>query len=259
MTGSGFPRASGFTGALALALAPVAAEAAAAPVVCPDAATVQAARLVEFQTMMMGVAVRCRHVGVPIGDHLEGMNGARRTMFAGANERVATYLRSLTTKPPPGSTPPAAPATSAPPAPAQAAKPAPGKAITGKSITGRAIAGRAAPGKRAPVARAVAAAPSPSAKAPTNAALAAATPTTPYAKPAARISRRTDPYDRYLTMIGNQYGAGITTLQRCKAFDAIVLSLADKANTDRLLTMVSSSLVQVTLLEAIVNCPPGKK
>jgi hypothetical protein len=60
-------------------------------------------------------------------------------------------------------------------------------------------------------------------------------------------------------MIANHYGAGITTLQRCKAFDAIVLSLGDKANTDRLLTMVSSSLVQATLLEAIVNCPAGKK
>jgi len=83
-------------------------------------------------------------------------------------------------------------------------------------------------------------------------------PLSPAKPPAAKVSRRTDPYDRYLTMIGNQYGAGVTTLQRCKAFDAIVLSLSDKTNTDRLLTMVSSSLVQATLLEAIIKCPTGK-
>jgi hypothetical protein len=193
--------------AVALALSPAAAQ---AEQVCPDAATVQAARVVEFQTMMMGVAVRCRHVGVPVMDHLDGMNSARRTMFVGANDRVATYLRSLNAKP-------AATATAlTAPTPAPPAKTAPAKAAAGKA--------RKSPAK----------------------------------PPAAKVSRRTDPYDRYLTMIGNQYGAGVTTLQRCKAFDAIVLSLSDKTNTDRLLTMVSSSLVQATLLEAIIKCPAGK-
>ncbi len=201
-------RRVGIAGALALALAPVAAQAAQ---VCPDAATVQAARLVEFQTMMMGVAVRCRHVGVPVIDHLDGMNSARRTMFTEANDRVATYLRSLPTK--------SSPASALPPPPG---KPAPATPAARKAAS-------------------------------TAAASAPAKP------PAAKVSRRTDPYDRYLTMIGNQYGAGLTTLQRCKAFDAIVLSLSDRTNTDRLLTMVSSSLVQATLLEAIVNCPAEKK
>lgn len=193
--------------AVALALSPAAAQ---AEQVCPDAATVQAARVVEFQTMMMGVAVRCRHVGVPVMDHLDGMNSARRTMFVGANDRVATYLRGLNAKPAAAATAPTAP-TPAPPA-----KTAPAKTAAGKA--------RKSPAK----------------------------------PPAAKVSRRTDPYDRYLTMIGNQYGAGVTTLQRCKAFDAIVLSLSDKTNTDRLLTMVSSSLVQATLLEAIIKCPTGK-
>jgi hypothetical protein len=188
--------------AVALALSPAAAQ---AEQVCPDAATLQAARVVEFQTMMMGVAVRCRHVGVPVMDHLDGMNSARRTMFVGANDRVATYLRGLNAKPAATATAPTAP-TPAPPA----------KAAAGKA--------RKSPAK----------------------------------PPAAKVSRRNDPYDRYLTMIGNQYGAGVTTLQRCKAFDAIVLSLSDKTNTDRLLTMVSSSLVQATLLEAIIKCPAGK-
>lgn len=223
-------RNAGPVAALALAAAPAAAEAAAAT--CPDAATVQAARVVEFQTMMMGVSVRCRHVNVPISDHLEEMTTARRTMLTGANDRVAAFLRSLPAKGAPAAiAPPAAPpaklaAEKAPPK-AAPAKAAPAKAVPGKGTT-------KAPAKAAP-----------------------APP--PLAKPAAKISRRTDPFDRYLTMIGNQYGAGMTTLQRCKAFDAIVVALSDKTNTDRLLTMVSSSLVQVTLLEAIVNCPPGKQ
>lgn len=60
-------------------------------------------------------------------------------------------------------------------------------------------------------------------------------------------------------MIGNQYGAGATSLQRCKAFDTIVLSLTERVNTDRLLTMVSESLISVTLLETIVSCAPARR
>lgn len=253
MTTPWFSRTAGLAGALALVLAPVATEAVATEPVCPDAATVQAARLVEFQTMMMGVAVRCRHVGVPIADHLDGMTTARRTMFTSASDRVATYLRSLNTKPAPGAAPPAVTA-SAPAADVQA------KPTAGKPAPGKLAAAKAAPGKRPLASPAATSAPTGAKprKAAVGTAAAAPTPAAP-AKPAAKVSRRTDPYDRYLTMIGNQYGAGMTTLQRCKAFDAIVLSLGDKTNTDRLLTMVSSSLVQATLLEAIVNCPAGKK
>lgn len=253
MTAPRYSRPAGLAGALVLVLAPVATELAAAETVCPDAATVQAARLVEFQTMMMGVAVRCRHVGVPIADHLDGMTTARRTMFTSANDRVAAYLRSLNTRPAPGAAPPAM--TASTPAAEVQAKPAAGKPAPGKLA-----AAKAAPGKRplaSPAAMAGATVAKPR-KAALGTAAAAATPAAP-AKPATKVSRRTDPYDRYLTMIGNQYGAGMTTLQRCKAFDAIALSLGDKTNTDRLLTMVSSSLVQATLLEAIVNCPAGKK
>ncbi len=253
MTAPRYSRPAGLAGALVLVLAPVATELAAAETVCPDAATVQAARLVEFQTMMMGVAVRCRHVGVPIADHLDGMTTARRTMFTSANDRVAAYLRSLNTRPAPGAAPPAM--TASTPAAEVQAKPAAGKPAPGKLA-----AAKAAPGKRplaSPAAMAGATVAKPR-KAALGTAAAAATPAAP-AKPATKVSRRTDPYDRYLTMIGNQYGAGMTTLQRCKAFDAIVVALGDKTNTDRLLTMVSSSLVQATLLEAIVNCPAGKK
>lgn len=260
MTSPGLPRGVALASALSLALAPAVAEAADA-VTCPDTATVQAARLVEFQTMMMGVAVRCRHVGVPIADHLDGMNTARRTMFTGANDRVATYLRSINTKLGPATMPQALASAAPPPAAAPAkaankalvAKPAPAKIAAAKAAATKAAATTTAQGKTP--APAFAAAPAAAAK-PRKAALAATPPAA--AKPTAKVSRRTDPYDRYLTMIGNQYGGGVTTLQRCKAFDAIVLSLADKTNTDRLLTMISSSLVQATLLEAIVNCPSRK-
>ncbi|WP_298164171.1 hypothetical protein [Novosphingobium sp.] len=260
MTPARFPRGAGLAGALALVLAPVTAQAAETAAVCPDAATVQAARLVEFQTMMMGVGVRCRHVGVPISDHLDGMNSSRRTMFAEANDRVASFLRSLPVKPAPGAARQVAAAS--PPAPAAPAKPAPVKTAPAKLAAGKSAPGKAAPGKAAPGRRTLASTSIAAKSAPGTARKALPNPAAApplAAKPAAKISRRTDPYDRYLTMIGNQYGGGITTLQRCKAFDAIVLSLADKTNTDRLLTMVSTSLVQVTLLEAIVNCPPGKK
>ncbi len=255
MTPARFPRGAGLAGAIALVLAPVTAQAAEAAAVCPDAATVQAARLVEFQTMMMGVGVRCRHVGMPISDHLDGMNSSRRTMFAEANDRVAIFLRSLPVKPAPGAARQVAAAS--PPTPAAPAKPAPVKTAPAKLAAGKTAPGKAAPGRRTLASTSIAAKPAPGVARKASPSPAAAPALA--AKPAAKISRRTDPYDRYLTMIGNQYGGGITTLQRCKAFDAIVLSLADKTNTDRLLTMVSTSLVQVTLLEAIVNCPPGKK
>ena len=243
MMRAGLQRGTGLVAALALGFTPAASLAAAAT--CPDQATVQAARVVEFQTMMMSVSVRCKHVGVVISDHLDQMTGARRTMLSSANDRVAAYLRGL------GTAAPAAPAPAPAPAPALAAPPA-AKAPPGKSPPARARSAKAAlakgPAAKPPAGKA------PAGKAPAGKPAAAAPP----AKPAAKVSRRTDPFDRYLTMIGNQYGAGMTTLQRCKAFDAIVTSLSDKTNTDRLLTRVSASLVQVTLLEAIVNCPPGK-
>jgi len=236
---AGLQHGTGLVAALALALAPAATLAAAAT--CPDPSTVQAARVVEFQTMMMSVSVRCKYVGVVIGDHLDQMTGARRTMLSSANERVAAYLRGLGAKPIAEPAPP--PALITPPA---------AKAHPGKTPPGKTPLARAQPAKAA-LAKGPAAKP-PAGKAPAS--RAASTP--PPAKPAAKVSRRTDPFDRYLTMIGNQYGAGMTTPQRCRAFDAIVTSLTDKINSDRLLTMVSASLVQVTLLEGIVNCPPGK-
>ena len=150
-------------------MAPPASAAAA----CPDAATAHAARLIEFQTMMMDVSVRCNHVGVTIGNHLNDMSAAHTTMFDDARERVRLFLANAS----------------------------------------------AAVGQ-----------------------------------PAAKPSRHGDPLDRYLTMLGNRYGAGSTTPERCNAFDAIALSLADTGNTDKLLTMVADSLIGETLLERLAGC-----
>ena len=148
-------RRAGPVAALALALAPAALQAAETTRPnCPDAATVQAARVVEFQTMMMGVAVRCRHVSVPISDHLEEMTTARRTTLASANDRVAAFLRSLPAKGAPAAAPAASPSPP-PPAPAKAAMrpamrhatprtpapavaaPAPGKAAPAEAVRAR--------------------------------------------------------------------------------------------------------------------------
>lgn len=164
----------------------------------------------------------------------------------GAEAGDSDALRSLNAKP-------AATATAlTAPAPAPPAKTAVGKGASKKAASKKAASSTAGPKKTASAATTAAAAARAALSAPGNARKSPAKP------PAAKVSRRTDPYDRYLTMIGNQYGAGVTTLQQCKAFDAIVLSLSDKTNADRLLTMVSSSLVQATLLEAIINCPAGK-
>jgi len=157
-------------GALALIFAPP----ASAAVACPDPATVHAARLIEFQTMMMDVSVRCSHVGVTIGNHLNEMAAAHTTMFDDARERVRGFLASAANS-----------------------------------------AGR----------------------------------------PAARASRHGDPLDRYMTMLGNRYGAGSTTPDRCHAFDAIAMSLVDRGNTDKLLTIVADSLIGETLLENLLDCP----
>lgn len=70
----------------------------------------------------------------------------------------------------------------------------------------------------------------------------------------AATSRRSDPLDRYITMAGNRYGGGSTTPDRCHAFEAIALSLAEQGNTDRLLRMVADSLIAQTMLESITSC-----
>jgi len=172
--------------AVALSMAPP----AAAAVSCPDGATTHAARLIEFQTMMMDVALRCGRVGVPFVDHLDTMAAKHHAVFEGARSRVRTFMAALA-----------------------------------EQMRG---AGAKGPGAKEPGAK---------------------------ASGAASPARHGDPLERYMTMLGNRYGAGSTTPDRCHAFDAIALSLADSGNTDKLLTMVSESLIGQTLLENLIGCP----
>ncbi len=168
-----------------LAAALAMAQPAAAAVSCPDGPTAQAARLIEFQTMMMDVALRCDRVGVPFVDHLDTMATKHRAVFEGARSRVRTFMTALAEQ------------------------------------------------MRAPGAKGAG----------------------PKASSAAPPARHGDPLERYMTMLGNRYGAGSTTPDRCHAFDAIALSLAESGNTEKLLTMVSESLIGQTLLESLIGCP----
>ena len=178
MIGSG-RGAHGFVSSLVFALVALAVPARAA-IPCPDAATVRAARLIEFQAMMMDVSVRCNHVGVALGTPLNDMSSVQAAAFRDAHNKVRAYL----------------------------------------------LAARAGLGE----------------------------PVTPSAKGGAASSRRTDPLDRYITMAGNRYGGGSTTPDRCRAFEAIALSLAEPGSGGKLLTTVADSLIAQTILEKITGC-----
>lgn len=155
-----------------------------AAIPCPDAATVRAARLIEFQAMMMDVSVRCNHVGVAIATPLNEMSSVQAAMFRDAHTKVRAYLLAARA----GLAEPATPAAKGGP------------------------------------------------------------------KSAAAPSRRTDPLDRYITMAGNRYGGGSTTPDRCRAFEAIALSLAEPGSGGKLLTTVADSLIAETILEKITAC-----
>lgn len=226
---------------------------------CPDAATVSAARLIELEAMMMNVGLRCARVGVPMADHLDDMAARHQTMFQNARGRLRTFMAGLVPVTSALSVPTAKPAPAAPlrglakkgpPAAKTTVASAPGKnglrsappAAAGASarkvtLAAPAAAARTVAGKASRVAQAVTA--SAAAKAPQ----------------AAPKARHGDPMDRYMTMLGNRYGAGSTTPGRCQSFEAIALSLGETGSESRLLTMVAESLIGVTLIETLTACP----
>ncbi len=76
-------------GALALmALVPVQSAQAA----CIDHATASAARLNEFETMMMVVSLRCTRIGVNMRPQFDGMVDAHQASFGQATTRLRKYL-----------------------------------------------------------------------------------------------------------------------------------------------------------------------
>ncbi|MEO0030894.1 MAG: hypothetical protein RIS94_652 [Pseudomonadota bacterium] len=76
-------------GALALMLAQPAQAA------CIDGPTASAARLHEFETMMMAVSLRCSRVGVAMRADYDGLVTAYRTHFEGAAARLQAFFGSL--------------------------------------------------------------------------------------------------------------------------------------------------------------------
>jgi hypothetical protein len=77
------------------------------------------------------------------------------------------------------------------------------------------------------------------------------------AAPSARgrpVSRHGGMFEHYQTVVGNQYGAGTTSLDRCRAFDAIVISLGDKTKSGKMLNLVVDSMIRQTLLETTSGC-----
>jgi len=84
-------RASGMAAA-ALALAGLTIAQGAQAATCMDGETEHAARLVEFETLMMTVSLRCVHVGQDLRPAYERMVGANAAAFLAAN---ATVKRSL--------------------------------------------------------------------------------------------------------------------------------------------------------------------
>ena len=61
-------------------------------------------------------------------------------------------------------------------------------------------------------------------------------------------------YDRYATMIANTYGAGSTSLDKCRVFDSITVELARTADNGRTLGAVAQAMIAHPVLER-ATCP----
>lgn len=59
---------------------------------CLDQATLTAARLNEFGTMMMAVNLRCKAIGVETGGGYEAMLAAHHPVFAAADRRLRNFF-----------------------------------------------------------------------------------------------------------------------------------------------------------------------
>ena len=64
---------------------------------CLDRETITAARVHEFETMMMAVTLRCKAIGTDIGPVIEAMMGTHRPIFAAADRRTKAIPRNLAT------------------------------------------------------------------------------------------------------------------------------------------------------------------
>jgi hypothetical protein len=65
---------------------------------CADREVASAARLVEFQTMMMAVSLRCLTIGVDMRDDFDAMTTRYNADFSGAGEQVRRFFGVPTKK-----------------------------------------------------------------------------------------------------------------------------------------------------------------
>jgi hypothetical protein len=59
---------------------------------CADRQTASAARLHEFETMMMTVSLRCRTIGIDMRDDFEAMSSKYQADFTGAGKQVQRFF-----------------------------------------------------------------------------------------------------------------------------------------------------------------------
>ncbi|MFY7835195.1 MAG: hypothetical protein ACOVQ0_02775 [Novosphingobium sp.] len=62
---------------------------------CLDGQTLTAARLHEFEAMMMAVSLRCRAIGVDISAGYEAMGATHRPAFAAAGRHLRTFFADV--------------------------------------------------------------------------------------------------------------------------------------------------------------------
>lgn len=152
---------------LAVALALFGGETAEAQ--CADAAVVSAARLHEFEMLMMDVSMRCYMMGVDMRPHYDAMVTTHRPIFDGAAQQLRHFF--------------------------------------GADVPGAARHGTG--------------------------------------------------YDRYATLIANKYGAGNTSLDHCRVFDAIAVELTQSPEGPRELDTVARAMIEHPSLEQ-ASCVPER-
>ncbi len=133
---------------------------------CIDEPVIAAARLHEFETMMMDVSLRCNRVGVAMQGHFNAMIGVHHAQFDEASQRLQHF----------------------------------------------------------------------------------------FARDTVADVQHGGLYDRYATLIANRYGAGSTSLDSCRVFDALADEVSRAGDGGRMLGAVALAMIGHPLLES-ATCP----
>jgi hypothetical protein len=133
---------------------------------CIDEPVLAAARLHEFETMMMDVSLRCNRIGVAMQGHFNAMVGVHHAQLDQASQRLQRF----------------------------------------------------------------------------------------FARDAVADAQHGGLYDRYATLIANRYGAGNTSLDTCRVFDALADEVSRAGDGGRVLGAVALAMIGHPLLES-ATCP----